>query len=398
MNALPRVILKAGREKSLLHRHPWVFSGAIERVENPPGAGETVQVCQHDGTALAVGAFSPASQIRVRIWSFSPDTVIDMAWFETSIARAVARRGQIDLREGRRLIHAESDAIAGLVVDRFGQTLVVGFLAAGAEHWRSEIVAALQKVTGIADLYERSDADVRSLEGLTPRVGVLAGQPPTRLQFVENGLTYHIDIATGHKTGFYLDQRGNRALIGRWAKARRVLNCFCYTGGFTLEALRGGASEVLSIDSSAEALSFARKNAAANGLENQPDVAPSRYREADVFTELRTLRDRAERFDLIVLDPPKFAPTERHVDKAARAYKDINLLALKLLNPGGLLATFSCSGAISADLFRKIIAGAAIDAHVDAVILEHLHASDDHPHSLTFPEGDYLKGLLVRRY
>lgn len=395
MTKHPVITLKPGRDKSLKARHPWVFSGAIHHVDGDPANGATVRVKSAEGADLALAAYSPHSQIRARVWSFDVQSTIDAAWFETQVKRAVDRRSGFATDDGGvRLVHAESDGVAGLIVDRYAHQLVVQFLSAGAEAWRDEIVSTLVGATGIDRIYERSDADVRHLEGLAPRSGPLAGLPAHSLTIVEHGLRYAVDVAAGHKTGFYLDQRDNRALIERHAAGARVLNCFCYTGGFSLAALRGGAEDVLSIDASAEAIMLAEKNLTANSL----DARRARWKVGDVFAELRTLRDRAEKFDLIVLDPPKFAPTEKHIDKAARAYKDINLLALKLLKPGGALATFSCSGAISHDLFHKIVAGAAIDARVDAVVEQHLHASRDHPLSLTFPEGEYLKGLLVRKY
>jgi 23S rRNA (cytosine1962-C5)-methyltransferase len=265
--------------------------------------------------------------------------------------------------------------------------------SAGAEAWRGCIVAALVESTACAAVYERSDAEVRALEQLPARSGTAAGVLPPRVVFVENGLRFDVDVIAGQKTGFYLDQRENRRGIRTLADGRDVLDCFCYTGGFTVAALAGGARSVLSIDSSTEALTQARQNVAQNGLDEQR----CEWRNGDVFAELRKLRDKAQSFDLIVLDPPKFAPTARHVVKAARAYKDINLLALKLLRPGGLLATFSCSGGVSAELFQKIVAGAALDAAADAAIVGRFSPGPDHPVALSFPEGDYLKGLLVHK-
>jgi len=389
-------VLKPGRDKSLRARHPWIFSGAIARVDGDPASGATVLVQDADGEALAVAAFSPLSQIRARVWSFDPSTVVDDAFFDATVAAACQARAPLldAANTGARLIHAESDGLPGVVADRYGDVVVVQLSAAGADAWRDPIVEALARATGAACLYERSDAEVRTLEGLEARAGVLRGHLPRPLEILEGGLRYRIDVAGGQKTGFYLDQRASRSHVGALARDRRVLNAFCYTGGFTLAALAGGAKEVLSIDSAADALALARDNLAANPA---LDAGRAEWRCADVFSELRALRNAGRSFDLVVLDPPKFAPTAAHAMRAARAYKDINLLALKLLAPGGLLATFSCSGGVSAELFQKIVAGAAVDAQADATILARLSASADHPVALAFPEGEYLKGLLLRK-
>ena len=391
----PIVRLRPGREKSLRQRHPWVFSGAIERVEGEPAPGATVEVLAHDGTPLAVAAYSPQSQIRARVWSFERAT-IDAAFFAKRVAAAVALRApMLDAdHTGCRLVHAESDGLPGVVADRYGHLVVLQLLSAGADAWRREIVAALADDSGVTCIVERSDADVRALEGLAPQVGIVHGTLPDDVVLREAGLQYGVDVVRGQKTGFYLDQRHNRALVGAHARGRRVLNAFCYTGGFTLAALAGGATQVVSIDSSAEALALARANLMRNPA---LDASLADWIEGDVFAELRKLRDAAQAFDLIVLDPPKFAPTIKHAARAARAYKDINLWALRLLRPGGLLATFSCSGGVSADLFQKIVAGAALDAKADASIIAKLGPSADHPVALNFPEGDYLKGLLIQK-
>jgi len=390
-----RVTLHAGREKSLRLKHPWVFSGAIAAVDGAPGSGETVALHAADGQFLATAAWSPSSAIRARVWSFDAGEAIDDAFIDGRVQASVAARTTMldAAHTGCRLVHAESDGLPGVIADRYGEVVVVQLLNAGAEAWRDSIVAALVDATGCSAVYERSDAEVRSLEGLPPRNGTAYGVLPERVSFLEDHLNYGVDVAAGQKTGFFLDQRENRRRIRTLATGRDVLDCFCYTGGFTVAALAGGAQSVLAIDSSAEALAQARDNVARNGL----DDTRCAWRDADVFAELRKLRDSARSFDLIVLDPPKFAPTARHMEKAARAYKDINLLALKLLRPGGLLATFSCSGGMAADLFQKIIAGAALDAAADAAIVGRFSPGADHPIALNFPEGDYLKGLLVRR-
>jgi 23S rRNA (cytosine1962-C5)-methyltransferase len=387
-------VLSPGREKSLLHRHPWVFSGAIASIKGEITPGATVDIMAEDGRFLGRAAASPASQIRARIWSFDPNETVDAGFFERRLRAAVAWRNPL-FTEGNtaaRLVHAESDGLPGLIVDRYNDTLVVQILSAGAELWRETIFDVLVNVTGCTRIFERSDVEVRALEGLPPRSGPVRGQGPTELTIVEHGLKYAVDVAAGQKTGFYLDQRDNRRRVEELAGGRDVLNCFGYTGGFALSALRGGARSVMSVDSSRDAVHTAERNAQLNGI----DDGRGQWAEADVFKHLRLLRDQARQFDLIVLDPPKLAPTVQHVDRAARAYKDINLLGFKLLRPGGLLATFSCSGGVGIELFQKIVAGAAVDARVDAQIIERLGPSADHPVLLSFPEGDYLKGLLVR--
>jgi 23S rRNA (cytosine1962-C5)-methyltransferase len=330
------------------------------------------------------------------VWSFDSQQTIDTAFFTRTVARAATARVALfdkDHTAGR-ILHGESDGLPGVIADRYDDVVVLQCLSAGAERWRDDIAAALKEVMGVHCVFERSDAEVRSLEGLPARIGTLNGVLPDVVTIVEDGIVYRVDVVRGQKTGFYLDQRDNRRIVRGHAAGRRVLNAFCYTGGFSLAALAGGATSVLSIDSSSDALDIARDNVARNA---NLQSARARWHEADVFEELRRLRDSGAAFDMIVLDPPKFAPTAAHAERAARAYKDINLLAFKLLAPGGLLATFSCSGGISAELFQKIVAGAALDALADGQIIAHLTASGDHPVALNFPEGDYLKGLLIRK-
>jgi 23S rRNA (cytosine1962-C5)-methyltransferase len=387
--------LRPGRERSLLHRHPWVFDGAVASGRADPG--ETVRVESAEGRFLAWGAYSPASRIRVRAWSFDEAERIDRAFFERRIAAAVAARAALAVdSDGLRLVHAEADGLPALVVDRYGDVLVAQFGAAGVERWRETIADALRAATGCTRLYERSDAAVRQIEGLEERCGWLRGAGETSLTIREHGWRLTLDVARGHKTGYYLDQRDNRARFATLVRqfgAQRVLNCFSYTGGFTVAALAGGAREVTSVDSSGPALAHVAEHVRLNGF----DAAASRTVEADANRFLRDALAAGERFDAIVLDPPKFAPTVASAERAARAYKDINRLALQLLAPGGLLLTFSCSGGIAPDLFHKIVAGAAMDAGVDAAILERLAAAPDHAATLFFPEGDYLKGLVLRR-
>ncbi|KVS98385.1 class I SAM-dependent rRNA methyltransferase [Burkholderia ubonensis] len=397
------VTLKPSKDKSLLRRHPWIYTNAIDRVDGKPAPGATVIVRAHDGRFLARGAYSPHSQIRVRVWSFDENEPIDHAFFKRRVQRAVAHRNTMVSGTGAvRLVFGEADGLPGLIVDHYvedsgaasprGQ-LVCQFMAAGVEAWKDAIVAALVGATGCPNVYERSDVSIREKEGLEQTTGVLAGDPPPATLITnENGVRYHVDVPNGHKTGFYVDQRDNRALVTQYANGRDVLNCFCYTGGFSLAALKGGAARVVSIDSSGDALALAQQNVVANGF----DPARASWLDADAFKTLRRLVDEGERFDLVVLDPPKFAPTRDSVDRAARAYKDINLSGFKLLRPGGLLFTYSCSGAIDMDLFQKIVAGAAADAKVDARILKRLGAGVDHPLLSAFPEGEYLKGLLLQ--
>ena len=385
--------LREGKERSLLRRHPWVFEGSVAKGKADPG--ETVRLEDASGKFLAWGAFSGTSMIRVRAWSFEESERIDAAFFERRIARAVALRARLPIASnGVRLVHGEADGLPGLIVDRYGDTLCAQFLSAGTERWKDTLADLLLKVSGAKRLYERSDSGVRGLEGLQPATGWLRGDGSTELSITEHDWTLTLDLATGHKTGFYLDQRDNRALLARWVKHygfQRMLNCYCYTGGFTVAALAGGAAEVVSVDSSAPALERVQAHVQRNGF----DAARSTALDADVNQYLRDALKAGERFDAIVLDPPKFAPTASHAERAARAYKDINRLALKLLQPGGLLLTFSCSGGVGPELFHKIVAGAALDASVDGAILQRLEGACDHPTTLVFPEGEYLKGLAI---
>ena len=387
--------LREGKERSLRRHHPWVFQGSVERGKADPG--ETVRVESSEGQFLCWGAFSPSSMIRVRAWTFDEAERVDHAFFKRRIARALALRARLPIEsDGVRLVHGEADGLPGLIVDRYGEVLSAQFLSAGMERWRDALADILLAATGCPRLYERSDSGVRALEGLEPRAGWLRGDGPTDLVIREHGWRLHLDVAQGHKTGFYLDQRDNRALFARWVRhfgLQRVLNCYCYTGGFSVAALAGGAQQVVSVDSSAPALDKARANVALNGF----DAARHEALDADVNAFLRQQLQAGASFDAIVLDPPKFAPTASHAERAARAYKDINRLALKLLAPGGLLLTFSCSGGVGAELFHKIVAGAAADAGVDGALLQRLEGAPDHPTTLVFPEGEYLKGLAVLR-
>lgn len=385
--------LREGKERSLQRRHPWVFQGSIAKGSGD--AGETVRVEDAAGRFLAWGAFSPTSMIRVRAWSFDEAERIDGAFFERRVQRAVALRARLPVAsDGVRLVHGEADGLPGLIVDRYADTLSVQFLSAGTERWKQTLADVLLAATGCTRLYERSDSGVRGLEGLPPASGWQRGEGATEITITEHAWRLTLDVAQGHKTGFYLDQRDNRALLQRWVQHcgfQDVLNCYCYTGGFSVAALAGGAARVTSIDSSAPAIERVNAHVALNGF----DPARSEALDADVNQFLRDALKAGRRFDCIVLDPPKFAPTAAHAERASRAYKDINRLALKLLQPGGLLLTFSCSGGIGAELFHKIVAGAAMDAGVDGAILQRLEGACDHPTTLVFPEGEYLKGLAV---
>lgn len=391
-----KLILKPGREKSLLRKHPWIFSGAVQAVIGEPLRGDPLIVESSNGEYLGWCGYNPESSIRGRMWTFGKEVInADFLTEKLRIAILIRKETHLinPLNNSCRLVHAESDGLPGLIVDQYGDHLVVQFLTAAIEPWRDLIVQALAELTGIRIIYERSDVDVRGLEGLDERVGVLSGdEPPERVEIIENGLKFLVDIKHGQKTGFYLDQRGNRAAMAEFAEEKSVLNCFSYTGGFTVYGLQSGAESVLSIDSSQDANDLALENIRLNGL----DERKARFTTGDVFKELRTLRDSGQSFDLIVLDPPKFAATAAQEDKAARGYKDINLLAFKLLKPSGILFTFSCSGGVSRALFQKIVADAALDAGMNAAIIRQLSQGPDHPIALNFPEGEYLKGLVCK--
>ena len=387
------ITLRDGKERSLERRHPWVFESSV--ASGKADAGETVRVQAKDGRFLAWASYSPASQIRLRAWSFVETERIDSAFFARRIEQAVEVRGRLPIAsDAMRLIHGEADGLPGLIVDRYGDLLSVQFLSVGVERFKASITELLLRTTGVKRIYERSDSNARELEGLAETTGWLKGSGATELTIREHEWKLTLDVAEGHKTGFYLDQRDNRKAFTdavRQYGCRRVLNCYCYTGGFSVAAFAGGADEVTSVDSSAPALARADAHVALNGFDTTKHTAL----DADVNQTLRRALEEGQRFDAIVLDPPKFAPSVSHAERAARAYKDINRLALKLLEPGGVLFTFSCSGGISADLFHKIVAGAGIDANVDGLIVDRLGAAPDHPMTLLFPEGEYLKGLVV---
>jgi 23S rRNA (cytosine1962-C5)-methyltransferase len=387
--------LRAGKERSLSRHHPWIFESAIAK--GGGDSGETVRVDSAEGQFLGWAAFSPASKIRARVWSFDETQRIDASFFIAACALSIRARARFDIKsDGLRLIHGESDGLPGLIVDRYGDTLVAQFTSAGVEKWKDVIADALLAETGLTKLYERSDASSRALEGLPEATGWLRGDGPTDLVLQEHEWKLALNIAEGHKTGFYLDQRDSRKRFADYAQRlqfQRVLNCYCYTGGFTVAALAGGAAHVTSIDSSGPAIAKGAANVALNGF----DASRADFMDADVNASLRKFSEQGRTFDAIVLDPPKFAPTVAHAERAARAYKDINRLAFKLLEPGGVLFTYSCSGGISADLFHKIVASAGCDAGVDGYIHERMGGAPDHPMTVNFPEGEYLKGLVVMR-
>lgn len=401
---IPTLILKPGKERALLRRHPWVYSTGVANVKGKPQSGDTIKIVDNKGNFLAWGAYSPESALRARCWSFNEQDVINEEWIRARVFEAIRARDNLKSRTNAiRLIFGEADFLPGLIVDQYDTQLVTQFQAAGVEKWRPEIGKALTDATGFTQVFDRSDAATRAREGLPERKEVLEGEePPEKIQIDEDGILYGVDVRMGHKTGFYVDQRDNRLLARQLAetfrkvhgRGMRALNCFCYTGGFSLALAKGGAEEVISIDSSADALEMAKSNAKLNGF----NESQMKWVEANVFEQLRKYRDAGEKFDLVILDPPKFASSHHHVEKAARAYKDINLNGLRLLNEGGQLLTFSCSGAIDVDLFQKIVAGAVIDAKTDAWMISRLGAGSDHPLLMTHPEGEYLKGLhLVSR-
>lgn len=390
--------LSKGRDASLLRHHPWVFSGAVAKVTGNPANGETVKVLDAGGRELGLAAYSPNSQIRARMWSFDPKAVVDAGFIQHQIQVAINRRAHLcsKQRNGLRLIYGESDQLPGLVVDRYGDFLSCQILSSGAEYWRSAIIGALQQILpDIKGIYERSDVPVRNHEGLEPQKGLLAGaEPPPYITLNEQDRQYLVSIADGHKTGYYLDQFDNRSIVQALCAARsepaRVLNCFSYTGGFGIAALHGGAAHVTNVDSSGPALELAGENLELNGF----DAHQAELVQANVFEYLRELKQQGRQFDIVVLDPPKFAETKHQFKRAARAYKDIALQAAQLIVPGGYLVSFSCSGAIDPALFQKITADALLDAGRNGQITRFLHQAEDHPVALPFPESLYLKGLI----
>lgn len=398
MADFPVLVLEEGKEKSAQRKHPWIFSGAIRRVQGEPKPGDTVEVRSAHGEFLGLAAYSPESQIRARFWTFRERLPIDREFFSRLLDRAIENRKSrgFDIQDPKsafRLVYAENDGIPGCIIDKYAQVISVEILSAGAEKFRKDIYELLTEKLSPTGILERCDSDVRTKEGLPLRKGVVYGNVPKEpVEILENGIRFDIDVWNGHKTGYYLDQRDARAEVGIFARGKRVLNCFSYTGGFGLFALKNGAVSVTEVDVSKEAIAIAQTLIRKNGFdENRAELL-----EADVFSYLRKCRDSRREFDLIVLDPPKFIENKSHLAKGSRGYKDINLLALKLLAPGGMLATFSCSGLMTMDLFQKIVADAALDAHREVQIIHRFGQPADHPIKSSFPEGQYLKGLLLQ--
>ncbi|MGB8645704.1 MAG: class I SAM-dependent methyltransferase [Anaerolineae bacterium] len=388
-----KLYLKRGKDRPLLNHHPWVFSGAISHLENVQD-GETVEVLDVEGNFLARACYNSRSEIAARAWTFDYEEPVDREFFKRRIETAVQMRDRAVIGEENdayRIVNAESDGLPGLVVDRYADFLVLQFLTLGVERHKQDIVDVVWELLGPRGIYERSDVDVRKKEGLLPTTGILRGEDlPERIEVTENGLRFMVECKSGHKTGFYLDQRENRERAASYLRGQ-VLNVFAYTGGFGVYAARAGASQVLNLDASAPSLDLARANFALNRLEAQAD-----FQVADAFQQLRAFRSEGREFDAIVLDPPKFVSSHSQMERALRGYKDINLLAFQLLRPNGYLVTFSCSGLVSPDLFQKVIFGAVVDAQREGQIVEKLSQSPDHPISLVFPEAEYLKGLVVR--
>lgn len=394
---IKQLILHKGREQSLLRRHPWIFSGAVHSVSGDPQPGESVDVLGSDGTWLARAAYSPASQIRARVWTFDREEPVDADFFTRRLQQCLAYREKIAITQqsdAYRLVHGEADGLPACIVDRYGEFLCCQFLSAGAEFWKKEILEGLCAISGIRGIYERSDNESRTRDGLPLSSGLLWGEmPPEALVIHENGLLHHVHLQQGHKTGYYLDQRDSRlALTGNICRAAAVLDCCCYSGGFGVRALKCGADRVCFADASEKSLQWVSANAVLN------EVPADKFEllKGDVFQLLRTFRDSRRSFDVIILDPPKFADTQARLDKAARGYKDINLLAAKLLRPGGMLFTFSCSAAMTPELFRKVVGDAARDAGRDALLVRSFAQAPDHPQSLNFPEGHYLTGMQLQ--
>lgn len=391
-----QVILKKGREKSVHNRHPWIFSGAIDRIEGNPADGDVVDVWDSRARFIARGIINQQSQIVVRILTWDQDVLIGEGFWRGRLERAINVRESLaaaPLTDAYRLVHAEADGLPGLIVDRYGAWLVVQFLSLAMERHKATIIDHLADLAAPQGIFNRSDDPVREKEGLVPVAGPIWGEvPPDLVEIIENGFRFLVDINLGHKTGFYLDQRENRKIATPYFRGAEVLNAFAYTGAFAVYAAAGGATRIVSVDTSEDVLQLAERNMRRNGFGGREDV----YAAADAFELLRTYRDYGWHFDVVVLDPPKFAPSKSQVESAMRGYKDINLLGMKLLRSGGYLITFSCSGAINSDLFQKVLFEAAVDAKRDVHVVERLGQGLDHPVLLTFPESQYLKGFICR--
>ena len=389
------IVLKPGKERSLLNKHPWVFSGAIKKAPSNLNAGDTVSILSSKGDFLARAYYNPASQIRGRVFSWTKGQHLDREYLKYQIESSVHRRSHIDKTKTNciRLVAHDADFLPGLVIDQYGDWIVFQILTAGMEVLRNVIIEVIKEIFSPAGIVERSDESIRKKEGLEPRKELIHGDIPDQgVPVLENGMKLLVDVWEGHKTGFYIDQRDSRDIVRQYSQGCRVLNCFSYTGGFSIAAGIGGATEVISVDESQPALDIAEKN-----WQNNQITAKGRFHRADVFKYLRELKEKGEKFDFIIMDPPKFASSQKNVNGACRGYKDLNLLAWHLLNPDGILATFSCSGLISRDLFQKVIFGSTVDAGCDAQIIKHLSQAEDHPTRMSFPESLYLKGFLLRK-
>jgi 23S rRNA (cytosine1962-C5)-methyltransferase len=383
--------LKADRDRSLKRGHPWILSGAVAKIEGDPQPGDTIRIIAANGTELATASYSPFSALRARVWSFDPNVEITAGFIAETINKAVAQRtADPELTHTCRLIFGDADGLPGLTVDRYGEVAVMEINSVGIERWRDAVVSTLMKVEGITCVYERSEGADREREGLTPRNGLAAGVLPAKIYAVEGNEKYIVNVEEGHKTGFYIDQRDSRKLVSSLAPGLRVLNVFGYTGSFGVVAAKNGAASVTTVESSGPALELAKQNAELNGVDVGEVI------EGDAFEVLRRMRDRRAEFDLIILDPPKYSASAKHIERATRKYKDINLVGIKLLAPGGKLMTFSCSQSMDTDLFQKVVAGAALDAKRDLRIIRRLGQPVDHPVHLHFPESEYLKGLLLQ--
>lgn len=393
-----KLILKNGREKSVLHGHPWIFSGAVDQIIGEPGMGDTIDIFDKQETWLARAGYSPHSQIRARIWTRQPDEKVNADFFQIVFDRALHLRKPLEsYTDAYRVVNAENDGLPGVIIDRYGEFLVVQLLTASAEKWKPQILQAVTMIPGVRGVYERSDAEVRTREGLSPQCGSLFGEEPPKPLFIREGRwRFLVDVFHGHKTGFYLDQRDNREVVSRmvsfYAGGGEILNCFSYTGAFAVCAFSAGAKQVTNIDSSEALIRMVEEQLTLNDISTEGNF----LRVGNVFEILREYRDANRKVDLVILDPPKLAHAQKDLRKAARAYKDINWLAMRVLRPGGILVTFSCSGLVSEDLFQKIVFSAALDAGRDAQILQICGQPSDHPIRLSFPEGKYLKGLVCR--
>ena len=390
------VILKKGKEKAALQRHPWIFSGAIDKVKGAPENGEIVKVFGADKSFLAYGYYNSQSRVAVRLLEWDEETAIDKDWYQQKLRNAIASRAHVLNNEDTntcRLVFSEADYLPGLIIDKYADFLSLQILSAGIENVKADIIDILRAELNPTGIFDKSDANARTHENLEVSQGLLWGEnPPEFIEVKENGMRYHINIADGQKSGFYCDQRDNREILAAYTKDKEVLDCFCYSGGFTLNSLKHGAKHVTSVDSSALAIETLKHNLGLNGFTEDQQTSI----QSDVNKQLRAFKEEGRTFDVIILDPPKYAPSRSALDRAARAYKDLNRLGMLLLNPGGILATYSCSGAVDLETFKQITAWAALDAGKEVQVIKQFHQPEDHPVRISFPEGEYLKGLLVR--